>query len=136
MMLRLRFLLGVSLALILTGCNRPEPNAIDPPTPSPLIGEWQAPASEESPTLSLTFREDNRFVMVRDGQDVPESEGSYSVSRNQVIVQNEGASATSDCTLSGMYAYTIDDLTLSFEPIQDDTCDSRSVWMGRKWTKK
>jgi hypothetical protein len=133
-------LLSVALCCIglalLPACRNQDSAAIENTSPSALVGDWTLPRSESTPTATIQFKEDSRFIVTLDGQPTPESEGSYSVTGNELILQNEGITASGDCTLSATYTFTIDGDTVKFERIQDDLCAARVDQFNKIWTRK
>ena len=125
--------LGIAL---LPACSNQDATAVDTPTLSGLVGDWTLPRSESTPTATIQFKEDSRFIVTLDGQPTPDSEGSYSVTGNEIILQNEGVTASGDCTLSATYTFAIDGDTVKFERIQDDLCAARVDQFNKIWSRK
>ncbi len=128
-------IVGICLVLTITGCQKKNASDTELAQPSPLIGSWIISGTAESPTMTIQFREDSRFSLTADGTATPDAEGSYSVTGNQLILQNEGLTATGDCTLSATYSFVIEGDSLKFERLQDDLCGSRVAHLGQVWMK-
>lgn len=125
----------VSIAL-LPACRNQDASIVETSSPSALVGDWVIPKSDSSPTETVQFKEDSRFIMTADGQQSPDAEGSYSVTGNELILQNEGVTASGDCTLSATYTFTIDGDTVKFERLQDDLCGDRVDQFNKTWSRK
>jgi len=125
-----------ALFLFAAACQNQAPTAIETQEPSALIGQWIVSADDETATASVEFKDDYRFVITVDGNEGIEAEGAYSVTGNEVILQNEGVTASGDCTLSATYAFTVDGDTVTFERIQDDLCGERVRLFNKTWSRK
>ena len=133
---RLAPLFSVLVLLGPVGCRTQPQTAIESHEPSALIGQWVAGADDATTTASVEFKDDFRFVVTVDGEDSIAAEGAYSVTGNEVILQNEGMTASGDCTLSATYAFTVDGDTVKFERIQDDLCGDRVRLFNKTWSRK
>ncbi|NBV83342.1 hypothetical protein EBR57_04385 [bacterium] len=129
-------IIACALFLFAAACQNQAPTAIETQEPSALIGQWIVSADDETATASVEFKDDYRFVITVDGNEGIEAEGAYSVTGNEVILQNEGVTASGDCTLSATYAFTVDGDTVTFERIQDDLCGERVRLFNKTWSRK
>lgn len=128
--------LGLTIGVVLAstwGCAAPVQPRLSPPQSSPLIGTWTTSRSTAD-TVELVFGTDSRFLIVE--SEMTLAEGQYVTTGNQLILQNEGDTASGDCTLAATYRFSIDGDSVSFERLHDDICTDRVTLLNKTWSRE
>lgn len=135
-MTQLRLIVGSLVVMGLLGCTPPPPSTELSIETSPIIGNWTIPGSQDTPTESIQFFEDGRFIITTEVSNNVLTEGMYSVTANELILQYGGEAASGDCTMAAAYNFSIDGDTIQFDRIMDDLCGSRIEQFNKIWSFK
>ncbi len=112
------------------------------PTPSSLspAGAWATTITEENAPrfaayIEMTFTDDGRVVVNNPGTQGPMDVGSYTFTRDQLVVTDESVECLRMGFPKGTYKWSVANDTLTLTAI-DDPCYSRRKPFERTWSKK
>ena len=101
---------------------------------SSLTGSWKL--KKDGPGLTkITFFNDGSYEFDADGDGTIDVGGRYNILfNNQLKIQNEDGTITSDCTEAGIYKYKVSGRGLKFY-LMGDQCAVRSELFRQTWVK-
>lgn len=101
---------------------------------NPLMGSWYSVDQEKNHVDEVIFASTTVFFLDFESDGFKEAWGDYKMDESQISLTHRGGQFSPECSMGGVYSYSLNDNELYTELV-NDACEDRKSVVLRKWTR-